>query len=262
MTNDKFNLNEGLLKTVAISISESVGVDFIHARKQLGTFTQNSSSTLIWDLINSNLKKRLGEDYACIYKKQRGIWEFLLIVDKKSKKVITIMRENRLRDIIAHPYKNKKHYSAALALLNGSLKPRQRKLLNIPLNREDNEFLQVLSQELCSEIEQNMLEESLYCILSFKTSSGVMTTFNANYLTKNLEISETISLNDFIPKKNYDAIVADTEKPKDIQDIPLTLKPAAYIKKQAKEKTEAEQSIEIKAQQNENCTDSTTNGDE
>ena len=76
MINNKFNLDDELLKTIAISISESVGVDFIHARKQLGTFTQNSSPTLIWDLINSNLKKRLGEDYACIYKKQRGIWQF------------------------------------------------------------------------------------------------------------------------------------------------------------------------------------------
>lgn len=115
------------------------------------------------------------------------------------------MRENRLRDIIKRPYKNKKHYSAALAfLLNERLNPRQRKLENIPLNKDDNDFLQELSQELCSEIEQNMLTESLYCILSFKSSSGLMTTFGANYLTKNLEISETISLNDFIPKKNYD----------------------------------------------------------
>lgn len=262
MTNEKFNLDEELLRAVAISISEGIGIDFIDARKQLDTYTKNSSPTLIWDLINSNLKKRLGEDYVCIYKKQRGIWEFLLIVDKKSKKVITVMRENRLRSIIKHPYKNKKHYAAALALLNENLKPRQRKLVNIPLNRADNDFLHELSQELCSEIEQNMLKESLYCILSFKTSSGVMTTFSANYLTKNLEISETIPLKDFMPKKNYDAIVVDTEKPEDIQDIPLTLKPAAYIKKQAKEETEAEQSIEIKVQQNENCTDSTANGDE
>lgn len=262
MINNKFNLDDELLKTIAISISESVGVDFIHARKQLGTFTQNSSPTLIWDLINSNLKKRLGEDYACIYKKQRGIWEFLLIVDKKSKKVITIMRENRLRDIITHPYKNKKHYSAALALLNGALKPRQRKLLNIPLNREDNEFLQVLSRELCSEIEQNMLEESLYCILSFKSSSGAITAFNANFLTKNLEISKVIPLNEYMPKKNYDAVVADTEKSENIQDIPLTLKPAAYIKKQAKEEMEAKEAIEIKSIQNENPAENTANGDE
>lgn len=260
MENSKFNLDEELLNAVAISISEGVGIDFIDARKQLNTYTKNSSPTLIWDLINSNLKKRLGEDYACIYKKQRGIWEFLLIVDKKSKKVITIMRENRLKQITKHPFKNKKHYTAALALLNEHLKPKQRKLVNIPLNREDNDFLQELSQELCSEIEQNMLTESLYCILSFKSSSGHMTAFSANYLTKNLEISEAISLNDFIPKKNYDTIVADTEKPEDIQDIPLTLKPAAYMKKQAKE--EAEQSIEIKTTQNKDSVEDAVNGDE
>lgn len=262
MGNDKFNLDEELLRAVAISISEGVGIDFIDARKQLNTYTKNSSPSLIWDLINSNLKKRLGNDYACIYKKQRGIWEFLLIVDKKCKKIITVMRENRLKNIVKHPHKNKKHYSAALALLNEGLKPRQRKLVNIPLNRDDDDFLQELSQELCTEIEQNMLEESLYCILSFKSSSGVMTAFNANYLTKNLEISEVIPLNTYMPKKNYDAVVADTENSEEIQDIPLTLKPAAYIKKQAKEETEAKQSIEIKTTQNENPAENAVNGDE
>lgn len=262
MKNGKFKLDGELLRAVAMSISEGVGIDFIDARKQLNTYTKNSSATLIWDLINSNLKNRLGEDYACIYKKQRGIWEFLLIVDKKSKKIITIMRENRLKQITKHPFKNKKHYTAALVLMNENLKPRQRKLVNIPLNREDNDFLQELSQELCSEIEQNMLAESLYCILSFKSSSGHMTAFSANYLTKNLEISEVISLNDFIPKKNYDTVVADTEKLEDIQDIPLTLKPAAYMKKQAKEKAETEQSIEIKTMQNKDFTEDAVNGDE
>lgn len=261
MENNKFNFDEELLRAVAISISEGIGIDFIDARKQLDTYTKNSSPTLIWDLINSNLKKRLGEDYACIYKKQRGIWEFLLIVDKKAKKVITIMRENRLKAIIKHPYKNKKHYSAALALLNECLKPRQRKLVNIPLNREDSDFLQELSQELCSEIEQNMLKESLYSILSFNSSSGVMTAFNANFLTKNLEVSKVISLNEYMPKKNYDTVVADTEKSEDIQDIPLTLKPAAYIKKQAKEELGTKENFEIKTTQTENPAKNNANGD-
>ena len=172
------------------------------------------------------------------------------------------MRENRLRDIIKHPYKNKKHYSAALALLNDTLKPRQRKLVNMPLNNEDDDFLYALSQELCSEIEQKMLEDSLYCILSFKSFSGVMTAFSANFLTKNLEISEVISLNEYMPKKNYDAVVADTESQEDVQDIPLKLKPAAYIKKQAKEETDSEISIEIKTTQNENPAENTVSGDE
>ena len=85
MTNIKFNIDEGVLKAVAESISEGIGIDFIDTRKQLNTYTTNSSPTLIWDLINSNLKKKLGQDYACLYvsKKKRGIWEFLLIVDKK-----------------------------------------------------------------------------------------------------------------------------------------------------------------------------------
>lgn len=187
MTNSKFDIDEGVLKAVVESISEGIGIDFIDTRKQLNTYTTNSSPTLIWDLINSNLKKKLGQDYACLYvsKKKRGIWEFLLIVDKKSKKIITVMRENRLKQLTKHPFKNKKHYAAALALLlNSGLRSRQTKLINMPINPDDNIYLQELSQDLCSEIEQSMLAESLYCILSFKTASGVITSYNANYLTK------------------------------------------------------------------------------
>ena len=43
MENSKFNLDEELLRAVAISISEGVGIDFIDARKQLNTYTKNSS---------------------------------------------------------------------------------------------------------------------------------------------------------------------------------------------------------------------------
>jgi len=264
VTNSKFDIDEGVLKAVAESISEGIGIDFIDTRKQLNTYTTNSSPTLIWDLINSNLKKKLGQDYACLYvsKKKRGIWEFLLIVDKKSKKIITVMRENRLKQLTKHPFKNKKHYAAALALLlNSGLRSRQTKLINMPINPDDNIYLQELSQDLCSEIEQSMLAESLYCILSFKTASGVITSYNANYLTKNLEIAKEIPLNSYIPKKNYDSIVADTQKSEEIQDIPLPLKPAAYVKRQAKEDSETKESLEIKTTEAVSSVEDIANGD-
>lgn len=228
-------INEEVLKAVAKSISDGIGVDYIHNNKQLNTYTHNSTHSMIWDLINTNCKKNLGKDFICnVQKKKRGIWEFLIIYDKKSKKLITVMRENRLRQIIKHPQKYKKHYVAALSqFLNEGLKPNQTKLFNLPKTSEEQYYLSELSKELCSHIIEEIVQNSLYAILSFNSSCGLMTSFKATYLTQNIELSKDIPLDTYIPK-DYD-VIAEATPQIETKDIPLTLKPAALKKKQAKE---------------------------
>lgn len=228
-------INEEVLKAVAKSVSDGIGVDYIHNKKQLDTFTHNSTHSMIWDLINTNCKKNLGKDFICsVQKKKRSIWEFLIIYDKQSKKLITVMRENRLKQIIKHPQKYKKHYVAALSqFLNEGLKPNQTKLFNLPKTSEEQDYLSELSKELCSDIIEEIVQNSLYAILSFNSSGGLMTSFKATYLTQNIELSKDIPLETYIPK-DYD-VIAETVPQIETKDIPLTLKPAALKKKLAKE---------------------------
>lgn len=146
------------------------GIDYIHNKKQLSTYTNNSTYSMIWDLINTNCKKNLGDDFVCtIVKKKRGIWEFLIIYDKKNKKLITVMRENRLRQIIKHPQKYKKHYVAALSqFLNTGLKPNQTKLFNLPKTVEEQNYLSELSKELCGDIINEIMPEQFICYIVFQ----------------------------------------------------------------------------------------------
>lgn len=228
-------INEEVLKAIAKSIADGIGMDYIYNKKQLNTYTNNSTHSLIWDLINTNCKKNLGKDFICsVQKKKRGIWEFLIIYDKQSKKLITVMRENRLKQIIKHPQKYKKHYVAALSqFLNEGLKPNQTKLFNLPKTSEEQDYLSELSKELCSDIIEEIVQNSLYAIISFNSSGGLMTSFKATYLTQNIELSKDIPLEIYIPK-DYD-VVAEKTPQAETKDIPLTLKPAALKKKQAKE---------------------------
>lgn len=237
-------ISEEVLRAIAKSISDGVGVDYIHNKKQLNTYTNNSTYSMIWDLINTNCKKNLGSDFVCnIVKKKRGIWEFLVVYDKRSKKLLTIMREVRLRQIIKHPQKYKKHYVAALSqFLNIGLKPNQTKLFNLPKTAEEQNYLSELSKELCSDIINEIMQNSLYAILSFNSSDGLMTAYKATYLTQNLEISKDIQLETYIPK-DYD-VIATTQQLM-TKDIPLTLKPAALKKKQAKKEAPVDL-IEVK----------------
>lgn len=228
-------ISDGVLKAIAKSISDGIGIDYIHNRKQLNTYTHNSTHSLIWDLINTNCKKNLGKDFICkVQKKKRGIWEFLIIYDKQSRKLITVMRENRLKQIIKHPQKYKKHYVAALSqFFNEGLKPNQAKLFNLPKNTDEQDYLNELSKELCSDIFEEIIQNSLYVILSFNSSGGLMTSFKATYLTQNIELSKDMPLETYIPK-DYD-VIAETVSQIETKDIPLILKPAALKKKQAKE---------------------------
>lgn len=227
-------INEEILRAVAKSISDGIGIDYIHNKKQLSTYTNNSTYSMIWDLINTNCKKNLGDDFVCtIVKKKRGIWEFLIVYDKKNKKLITVMRENRLKQIIKHPQKYKKHYVAALSqFLNTGLKPNQTKLFNLPKTVEEQNYLSELSKELCGGMTNEIMQNSLYAILSFNSSGGLMTAYKATYLTQNLELSKDIPLETYIPK-DYDVIAVETSHV-ETKDIPLTLKPAALKKKQNK----------------------------
>lgn len=229
-------ISEEVLRAVAKSVSDGIGVDYIHNKKQLNTYTNNNTHSMIWDLINTNCKKNLGEKFICsVLKKKRGIWEFLIIYDKTSKKLITVMRETRLRQIIKYPQKYKKHYVAALSqFLNIGLKPNQAKLFNLPKTAEEQDYLSELSKELCGDIINEIIQDSLYAILSFNSSGGLMTDFKATYLTQNLELSKDVQLEAYIPK-DYDVIVAESTQQEVTKDIPLTLKPDALKKKQAKE---------------------------
>ncbi len=232
-----FELNPKILQNIAKGIADGIGLDFINSKKQLDTYTSNSSSTLIWDLINTNCKRALNDDFVCqfVNKKKRGMWEFVVIFDTASKKLITIMRENRLKQILKNPTKYKKHYAAALSrFLNKDLKPIQHKLFNIPRDADDENYLNEISRELCMEITAEALQSSLYSILTFNNSGAIMTSFKAYYLTQNLELSKVVPLQSYIPK-DYNIVVND--EPQEIpNNIELHLKEAAINKKRAKDK--------------------------
>lgn len=234
MSKFNYDISEHILKAVAKSISDGIGVDFIHSKKQLDTFTNNSTPSMIWDLINTNCNKNLGNNFVCqLIKRKRGMWEFLLIYDKNSKKLISVMRESRLKQILKHPQKYKKHYVAALAqFLNEGLKSSQKKLFNLPKTEDEKKYLSELSKELCEDINSISISDSLYAILSFGSLNGQMSSYSSTFLTQNLELCKEESLQRYIPK-DYDMVV-NTETPNEIEDIPLTLKPAALKKKQAK----------------------------
>lgn len=244
-----FGFGDLLLKTIASAISDAVGQDFNDAKKQLGTYTSNSNAGLLWDLINTNIKRKLEQiqiEAECT-KTKRGIWEFITLYDLPSFKIISIMKDNRLQEILRHPARYRKHYTAALAdMFNHKLEEhvKQKKLLKMPVQKEILEELKKTSFEICSNFGLQD-SEHLYVILGFSSSSGKLTGLKAYFVTPQLELAEEISLSQYIPR-DYNMPDEDTtnEENEEKEEIKISLTAEAIKRKENNEQQKVD--LEIK----------------
>ncbi len=95
-------------------IEGAVGDDIKRDVRENQLVTQNSTPARIWDHLNTSIAKN-AEKNGCLYSlTKRGPWNMIIIYDNESKYVITIMREERLKEIRKGSKKRKSlHYLQA-----------------------------------------------------------------------------------------------------------------------------------------------------
>ncbi len=237
----EFNLDFGqnFISAIANSISEAVSYDIKQSKQLLNTHTTNSTPNLIWDLINTNIKNKLGKENVEIITQKIGLWEFLIVYDKSSNNVLTIMRDARLKLLVRGQNKYKKHYAAILAYrFNKGLQPkaRQRTLFVVSSNEtEDNKYKEMMSNELCSKFE-SLGDNSRYAIISFSASNYQLNSLAVSLFTPKFEPVHKESLDNYI-KPSYDSI-PDTLELKTTPDIEIKLTQEALKKKDESNKEE------------------------
>ena len=98
-----------------------VAEDYQFMISQYQTVTHNARAGARWDIINTNLIKKLENINieAAIIK--RGFWEMALLLSSEDNCIYTLMRKNRFEGIISNPAKNAPKYVQALATLNSDL---------------------------------------------------------------------------------------------------------------------------------------------
>lgn len=234
-----FNISEELKKDISISISEAIGVDLKHAKKQIATSTQNYASTLPWDLINTNLIKKANCETITFSTKKRGIWEFLLMLDKESNRLITFMREDRLKKILKSSKNNAPHYLNALALLNEELKPKTKQTSLFDMSeyttaKYDKEQLAEMLNNLCNDLKQGNPLSCNHIVVTFSSLKGQLCSLNAFALNSSLQLVDTESWSKFIAP-TYDSIGEDEHEIAEEKDIPMRLTKEALKKKEEKE---------------------------
>jgi len=248
MAENKLGMEKSVLYSIGKGIYDGIGKELQNKKAELKLYTTNCLPSLKWDLINKNIKKYLenmGFTVQCV-KKKRGIWGFLLVADKKDNRLCTIMREERLFELIKKPWKHKYHYASALSnFFNYKLKPKneQKKLIVMPKSKDEIFKLNKISIDICSDIQINQ-DTTLYVIITYTARNYILTSLKAYILTKDLQISDTIDLSEYMPK-DFEAVITEDDTPTKQGDITLKFRQPA-IDKINKHKKEKEIELNLK----------------
>lgn len=213
-------LKNDLLKNDLVKcIYEAVGEDIKQDLKKSRIEYSNSKPQRIWDLINRNISEQINSLDVAVIPNKRGSWWIMLVYDKRSNLLYTMMRESRLKQLRRDFYKNKNlHY---IEILASSLNEQTSKdvLGQISLlPDEEQRFVdeKYKNQEYISEILKKMLvklpgdvtEIKNHVLITFENSGYELTKVKCSIVNKVLGIVEQVDWSDAIPVE--ESVVVDT----------------------------------------------------
>lgn len=163
--------------------------------------TQNCIHFLRWDFTNTNIIRRFqGERFQCI-KVKRGPWKFILIYDRETKFLYSLMREKRFKDLQDRVTAERVHYVDALVSNNHELEDIstvervfQQDLFDLDGMIWSEEVHQVW-EELSVNIEGDV---RYYAIVTFTSEKDEITAVSTYIPTVSLGIAHEENWNEYI----------------------------------------------------------------
>lgn len=189
--NDLDRISVQVVQKIYQCLFQAIGEDYQEAESHLELETHISQPFIIWDLINRNLIKSFSGSNVLYSTKKRGMWEVLLLYDKKSKMLLSFMKDTRFKDIQKSSKRHKPQYIRALLLLNQSLQAemKQQKLFYITEPECDNEQLKVLLDSLCANFMEPVVSKvKHHALIVFSSSYGQLTSLKAYILDSDLDV--------------------------------------------------------------------------
>lgn len=238
-TNDSLFPTE-LIEKMVCCVEDAVGDDILLDVQRNDLRTTNSIPSRIWDLMNTNLIKKLDTEDCTIAMAHRGPWQMIIIFEKTSKCIITFMREKRFSELQKRQRsRTHMHYLDMLTKqFNEDLLASHQQTTLFPHNFSDENQLSELVQILLHDLEGDVAVVRNHVLVLFETVGYQLSHIRAVKVTPNLEIAQNseqdwskyISVNEsFVVDK-----VANPEAPENKPNRGLTLKPKALARKKDK----------------------------
>lgn len=207
----ELKINENIITAIVNCVNDVPDIMKEDIRRN-GLKTQNSTPTRIWDHLNTALCNAFNSPDCMSYITRRGCWQLVMVYEKESGNLYTLMRESRFLEVQREIKKgNNKHYVYLLARhLNNDLLKNigQQSFLS---ENEDEKQLKEAVEKIFLDLNDDGMIVKRHVLVLFESDEMGLHSIRAVMVDSNLDIvleqdwSEYISIEDSI-------IVEKTEK--------------------------------------------------
>jgi len=243
-----FSISPIVREIVMRSISEAVGDLIKEDVKRNRLRTHNGNGGRIWDFLNTELCEGFNSPDCMAYVTQRGPWEMVMVYERESKRLFTVMREARFATIRKETYSRRRmHYLDMLTRhLNNDLTAPVGQTTMFEKEFVDQDDLHELVSRLLRDLLRDGVVIERHVLVLFESQNYQLTSVRAVMLDSNLDIVAEENWSSKISAR--DSVIADTvDTPNNPANDPnhglrLTSKAAARKKEKLRLKEkEAEQ---------------------
>lgn len=231
-----FSISPKVRDIIMQSISDAVGDLIKEDMKRNHLKTHNGNGGRIWDFLNTELCNEFNSPDCMAYLSQRGPWHMVLVYERESKLLFTIMREARFATIQKETYKRRRmHYLDMLTRhLNKDLLAPVGQISFIENEFDDQDNLHELIGRLLHDLTRDGAVIERHVLVLFESQNYQMTSIRAVMLDSNLDIvaednwSNSITTDDSIIMDSVESHVDPSNDPN--RGLRLTSKAAARQK--------------------------------
>lgn len=231
-----FSISSSVRKIFMRSISEAVGDLIKEDVKRNRLRTHNGNGGRIWDFLNTELCEGFNSPDCMAYITQRGPWEMVMVYERESKRLFTVMREARFATIRKDTYRRPRmHYLDMLTQhLNKDLLAPVGQTTMFENEFSDQDDLHNLVDRLLHEPLQDGAVIDRHVLVLFESQNYQLTSIRAVMLDSNLDVVAEENWSDTINAKES-IIVESVDTPNNPSNDPnrglrLTSKAAARKK--------------------------------
>lgn len=190
--------SDDFIRNIVSSINSAVTDDIMQDTRQanMNRNSMNSYPSRIWDLINRNVCNAFMYNPEVIVKyTKRGPWNLIVIFDKATGMLLTLMREERFYEV-KRDSKNHKHYVYELAkMFNADLEIQQQSLL---VSEENIEKIKKSVERICNDllISTDIIQH--HAMVLFSAQDELLHSVRCCMINCNFEECENIFWNEYI----------------------------------------------------------------
>lgn len=231
------SIPNNVIEKIVRCVEDAVGDDIKADIRQNELETTNSVPSRIWDLLNTSLIKTLNAEDCTVVKGHRGPWQMVVVFDKTTECIFTLMREKRFSELCRRQRNRKQmHYVDMLAKqFNKDLVAASQQYSFFPHSFSDEEKLVELVGNLLNDLGSDRDLVRNHVLILFDTVGYQLTSIRSIMVTPTLDIAENSEQNwsSFIEGNTSTIVekVDDLESPVNHPNRGLTFKTSALERK-------------------------------